>query len=89
MVIDLALLWVVGIVFAVPVVLWFGRDLTRIPTYIWAVTGLRREHWQWGVLLGWVAGGFPAMVIVLVWSKSVERSTLYRELAEMQRDRRR
>ena len=45
---------------AIPVVLWFGRDLTRIPTYTWAVTGLRREHWQWGVLLGWAAGGLCA-----------------------------
>ena len=87
MIIDLVLLWTVGVGAAVPVVLWFGRDLARISTRAWSVTGYRRQPWQWGVLVGWASGGWPAIVIVLVWSKSVERRALHDEEAEMRRDR--
>lgn len=37
--------------------------------------------WQWSVLLGWFAGGWSAMVIILVWSQSAVRHDLLTDTA--------
>ena len=86
---DLGVVWVVGVLAAIPVVLWWVRDVSRIPGRAWYWTGHHRNPWQWAVSLGWVAGGWPAMIVVLVWSQSAERKELSDEAAAMRANRHR
>ena len=79
-VVDLYVLWVVGVVAMVPVAVWWARDLARIPGRTWYWTGHHRRPWQWAVLLGWLAGGWPAMIVVLVWARSPARAQLLSEV---------
>ena len=74
--IDLAVVWLVGVLAAIPAVIWLTRDLSRIHSPTWYWKGHHRQPWQWAVLIGWLAGGWPAMVIVLVWSQSALRRDL-------------
>ncbi len=74
------MLWAAGLVAMIPVAIWFARDLSRIPSRTWYWAGYHRRPWQWAVLLGWAAGGWPGMVVVLVWSQSAVRSELFAEL---------
>lgn len=74
--IDLAMVWGAGVIAMIPVAVWWARDLSRIPGRIWWLNGQRRKAWQWAVLIGWAAGGWPAIVIVLVWSQSAVRKEL-------------
>ena len=83
MAVDLLALWVVGVFVAVPVIAWWARDLARIPSPAWFWTGRHRRPWQWGVLLGWIAGGGPSIVVVLVWSRSEDRRDLLEEANDM------
>ncbi|MBK5287163.1 MAG: hypothetical protein JJE46_01725, partial [Acidimicrobiia bacterium] len=89
MMIDLITVWVVGVLAAIPVVIWFANDIGKIngPSWYWA--GHRREPWQWSVLLGWLAGGWLAMVVVLVWSKSAVRRDLQHDAHDGNQRRRR
>ena len=43
MAVDLLLLWVVGILVAIPVIAWWARDLARIPHRAWFWTGRHRR----------------------------------------------
>lgn len=86
--VNLAVLWTVGVIAAIPVILWWARDVTRIPSPTWFWTGHHRRHWQWGVLFGWLAGGWPAIVIVLVWAHSAERRDLLDEAADARKQHR-
>jgi hypothetical protein len=85
--VDVALLWIVGMIAAVPLIFWWARDLGRIPSRTWMWTGHHRSPWQWGVLLGWFAGGWPAIVVLVAWSRSQTRCDLYDELSDRE-DRR-
>lgn len=87
MVIQVALLWTIGVLIAIPVIAWWARDISRIPRRAFYWTGYHLRPWQWAVLLGWIAGGWPAIVIVLVWSRSAERRDLQEEANEIRRDR--
>lgn len=71
--VDLAVVWLVGVLAAIPAVVWFARDLGKVRSQNWYWTGHRPEPWQWGVLLGWLAGGWAAMVVILVWAHSAVR----------------
>ncbi len=66
----------VGVVVAIPVILWWARDLGKIAGRDWFWAGYHRRHWQWGVLLGWIAGGWIAIVVIIVWSLSDQRADL-------------
>ena len=81
-VIDVCAFWVLGVVAMVPVAIWFARDLARIPGPTWYWAGYHRRPWQWAVLLGWLASGWPAMIVVLVWSRSSVRAQLLAEVAQ-------
>ena len=82
--INLALVWGAGVVAMIPVAIWWARDLGRIPGHLWWMNGHHRRPWQWAVLIGWAAGGLPAMVVVLVWSQSAVRRELLED-AEYER----
>ena len=77
MFVDLGALWLTGVVVTIPVAIWWARDLARIPHRAWFWTAHHRRPWQWGFLLGWVAGGWPAIAIVIAWTQSgVRRDVL-------------
>jgi len=80
--IPLAALWVAGVVLAVPFVIWWARDLGRIPGRIWYWSGYDRRTWQWTVFLGFLAGGVIAIVTVLRWQRSTARAELLDDLSE-------
>jgi len=89
MMVDLAMLWVAGMVVAVPALLWWSHDVARIPGPAWYWTGHHRRSWQWGLLFGWIAGGWPAIVIVIVWSQSAVRRDVRDEAHEVRAARHR
>lgn len=70
---TLGTLWLAGVVVTIPVAVWWARDLGRIPHRAWFWTAHHRRPWQWGFLLGWFAGGWPAIAIVVVWTQSAVR----------------
>jgi hypothetical protein len=76
------LLWVVGIVIALPFVFWWGHDFSRIPGRVWYWTGLDRRPWQWAILLGLAAGGWIATATVIRWRYCAQREILLDELAD-------
>lgn len=82
-VVDLGLLGVVGIVLAVPAVLWCIHDMRAIPHRVWFWSGHDRRPWYWALGIGWVLGGYGAVIVALVWSRSAERRDLYDELADL------
>ena len=82
MVVRVAALWLPGVFVALPVVAWWARDIARIPRRVWFWTGRDRQHWRRSVAIGWLLGGWPAIVIVLVWARSAERYELLDETRE-------
>ena len=82
MVIVAAVLWAIGMVVAVPFVLWWARDFGRIPGRTWFWSGHDPRPWRWAVFLGFFAGGVIAIVTVLRWRGSVVRYELLDELRE-------
>lgn len=87
MVIDLAVLWVVGVIAAIPALAWWARDVASIPGRAWYWSGHHRQNWQWGLIIGWITGGWPAIVIVIVWSQSAVRRDVVDEANEMRAHR--
>ena len=51
--VDLAVVWIVGMLAAIPALVWFARDLAGIHGPSWYWTGHHRAGWQWAVLIGW------------------------------------
>ena len=76
----LGALWVVGVVLAVPALVWWVHDTAGISHADWFWMGLDRRRWQYGVWLGWVAGGWISIVIISAWSRSDERHDLLAEV---------
>lgn len=84
MIVDMTEWWAAGLLVALPVVLWWAHDFTRIPGRIWYWSGHHRSPWQWGMLLGLLAGGWPALVIAAVGSRSAVRRDLLGDLRDQQ-----
>lgn len=82
MLIRVAALWVVGMVVAVPFVVWWARDFARIPGRTWFWSGYDPRPWRWAVFLGFLAGGVVAVVTVIRWRRSDVREDLLDELRE-------
>jgi hypothetical protein len=78
-VLDLGVAWCIGLLVAFPVVRWWAHDLARIPGRAWYWTGHHLRPWQWAVLLGWLAGGWPAIAVVAGWARSQVRADLLEE----------
>jgi hypothetical protein len=75
-------LWAIGMIVAVPFVVWWARDFGRIPGRTWFWSGYDPRPWRWAVFLGFLAGGVIAIVTVLRWRRSVAREELLDELRE-------
>ena len=79
--------WVVivlltGFVLALPVLAWGLRDISKIPGGVWRHAAERPAHqWRVGIISSYLLGGWPAIVAVIVWRRSRERSELYIEWA--------
>ena len=83
MFVSVAAVWLVGVLCAAPVVAWWARDVARIPSPVWFWIGRDRAHWRRGITIGWLLGGWPAIVIIVVWSRTAERFELLDETREI------
>ncbi len=87
---PVAVLALVGYVVAFPIVVRGTADLARIPGGIWRVTGYRnRKTWRHAMKGGYLLGGWPGAVVVLVWRRSEERVVLREEWELLIEERRR
>jgi type VI protein secretion system component VasK len=75
-------LWAIGMIVAIPFVLWWARDFARIPGRTWFWSGHDPRPWRWAVFLGFLAGGVIAIVTTLRWQRSDVRDELLDELRE-------
>ncbi|MGZ4676477.1 MAG: hypothetical protein ACXVJ7_06535 [Acidimicrobiia bacterium] len=75
-----AVLWCVGVLTAIPFVVWWAHDFSQLPGRVWFWSGYDRRPWQWAVLLGFVFGGVVAIVTVVRWWRSEERGFLFDEV---------
>lgn len=78
----LAVAWAVGFVVAIPFVVWWASDVSRIPGRSWFWTGRDPRPWQWAMLIGLVLGGWVAIVTAIRWRFSDDRLALLDDLAE-------
>jgi hypothetical protein len=81
-----------GFVVAFPVVHKGLEDVGRIPGSVWRITGYaNRRAWRAKMIVSYACGGWPSVVVVLIWRKSEEREILrdeWRLLVEERRARR-
>lgn len=87
MIVAIAAVWFAGALAAIPFVVWWSRDFAEIPRRIWFWAGLDPRLWERGVLIGFVFGGWVAIVVILVWSRSTVRCELREESHELRRRR--
>ena len=71
-----------GMLAALPFVYWWAGDSDRIPRPVWFWSGYHRSAWRRAVAFGWLACGIPAIIVVLVWARSEERTILLEEAAD-------
>jgi hypothetical protein len=75
---------VAGFVAALPVLLWGLGDVAKIPGGVWRHAAERPRHqWRVGMVSAYALGGWPAIVAVLAWWRSRERSDLLAEWADL------
>jgi hypothetical protein len=68
---------VLGWVVAFPVVRRGVADVGRIPGAVWRVSGYtNKKSWRVRMIGGYVFGGWPGGLVVLVWRRSQERTDL-------------
>jgi hypothetical protein len=79
--------WILGMIAAVPFVLWWARDFGRIPGRTWFWSGYDPRPWRWAVFLGFFLGGVVAIVTALRWRRSNTRDELLDELRERRAER--
>lgn len=73
-----------GFVAAAPVLWWGLGDLNHIPGGVWRHSAQRpRRQWRAGMISAYVLGGWPAIIAVVSWRKSTERSNLIDEWAHL------
>ncbi len=66
-----------GWVVAFPIVRKGLADVGRIPGPVWRITGYAdRKAWKVKIIGGYILGGWPGGLVVLVWRRSEERETL-------------
>jgi hypothetical protein len=67
---------VVGLVVGIPALVWVLADLRRIPAALWARSPYSRPLWATVAILGYLVGGWPAVVVALAWRFSRDRADL-------------
>lgn len=68
-----------GFVVGLPALAWTWNDLGRFPSPVWYWSGHRREVWRTGLVLAYLATGWPALVVTLAWWRSRVRTELREE----------
>jgi hypothetical protein len=64
--------------------LWARYDVSRIQRSVWRYGSIHpRSAWRAGLLTGYVLGGWPGLVIAIVWFWSGDRSSLREEWAHL------
>lgn len=82
----LDLILISGYVVAFVPVLWARRDLSRIPRSIWRYTAPHpRQLWRGGLLVAYLCGGWPGLLVALLWRFSSDRAALREEWAHLHR----
>jgi hypothetical protein len=82
----LVLVALVGYASAFIPVLWARYDMTRIPRSLWRYVAPRpRELWRGLLVAGYVCGGWPGLLVTLVWRFSPDRSMLREEWDHLHR----
>jgi hypothetical protein len=84
---QLVLLVLSGYVTALLPVLWARFDMLRIPRSIWRYAPGPRplELWRGCLLAGYVLGGWPGLLVAVVWRFSGDRKGLREEWAHLHR----
>jgi hypothetical protein len=89
---PIAALAVIGWIVAFPFVRKAVADVQRIPGSVWRVTGYRtKKQWKLSIRLGYLLGGWPGLLVAVLWRRSDTRETLRDEwhiLIEERRARR-
>jgi hypothetical protein len=67
---------VIGFVVGVPALVWTLTDLRRIPMPIWDRSPYSRGLWSSVVVVGYLLGGWLAVVIAAAWRWSRDRADL-------------
>ena len=82
----LALIFVSGYIVAFVPVLWARRDISRIPRSIWRYTAPHpRELWRGALVVAYVCGGWPGLLVAGLWRFSSDRDALREEWAHLHR----
>jgi hypothetical protein len=82
----LALIFVSGYIVAFAPVLWARLDVSRIPRSIWRYTAPHpRQLWRGGLLVAYLCGGWPGLVVAVGWRFSNDRRALREEWAHLHR----
>jgi hypothetical protein len=82
----LALIFVSGYIVAFVPVLWARLDISRIPRSIWRYTAPHpRQLWRGGLLVAYLCGGWPGLVVAVGWRFSSDRRALREEWAHLHR----
>ena len=69
-----------GYVVTFPIVRRGLSDVGRIPGAIWRITGYtNRRTWRVTIIGGYLLGGWPGAVVVLIWRRSEARAVLREE----------
>ncbi len=80
----LALLLISGYVVALVPVLWARYDISRIPRSIWRYTAPHpRQVWRGGLLVAYLCGGWPGLLVAVLWRFSGDRVALREEWAHL------
>jgi hypothetical protein len=66
----------IGFVVGLPTLIWTLGDLRRIPAPIWAASPYSRSIWSSVVAVGYLVGGWPAVVVAVAWRFSRDRADL-------------
>lgn len=75
----LLLVVAVGFVVSLPALLWGVSDLRRVPAGVWHSTPFGPGPWRFGMIAGYVLGGWPSLLVALCWRLSSERANVRRE----------
>jgi hypothetical protein len=82
----LAAIVVSGYLVAFVPVLWARYDISRIPGSIWRYAApVPRQLWRAALLTGYLLGGWPGLVVAVVWLFSNDRASLREEWAHLHR----
>ena len=72
-----------GMIAAAPAIVWWNRDVARIPRIVWFWSGYDRRYWRRGIWTAFAFGGWPALVVVLAWRRGPQRAALLDEAADL------